>query len=352
MRQRSFCRLQLRVGIIFTVITLATTASDEATIANDDAPRHKRPQRSARCKGVWTKFWADTEELEDVKRQVETPMRALLDRHECPFGKALPGDVTWPSPSDELQGLVAPLDTLKIVAVAYGYVPYVLGGQAVWSFFVHRGTRQLGVLLWLLFMLSVNELILKKAWRQSRPGAMLQVRDFTGMYAGSCLHSCGMPSSHSALAVGWFTLLFLDAVYRAYPFALGGKTHTIATPTAGACEKATKCLRMYLWVPWADADVLTHTQFVVFISAWFLLLCPVPFMRVVLYDHTFEQVTVGACVGFVVAVIWWRVVRHFQRKYHDQEGQRVFHGKFVHNHRIAKFHLSCAGNIDSIAPSP
>merc|ERR1719510_2625918 len=100
---------------------------------------------------------------------------------------------------------------------------------------------------------------------------MLQVRDVTGKYVGSCLQSCGMPSSHAALGMGWFVQLFLDATYRVHPLALGRKTQTISVrPGAGGFEKAFKCLSLYLSVPWVDADILPQTEYVVYISAWFL----------------------------------------------------------------------------------
>merc|ERR1712157_521776 len=123
---------------------------------------------------------------------------------------------------------------LKLFAVVYAYCPYVLAARAVFVLLVKRGTRQLAIVLWLLLTLFINEVILKRLWHEPRPGTMLQVRDVAGRYVGSCLQSCGFPSSHAALGMGWFVHLFLDAVYRVHPFALGRKTQTIAVrPGAG-----------------------------------------------------------------------------------------------------------------------
>jgi len=305
-----------------------------------------RPGVGTQCRGIWTQAWSDEQALRNVKLHLEEPLQRLLDSHECPYGWRLPGDVTWPSPPTDAEGMVAALDMFKIIAVFYSYVPYLLGFKAFCVLLVRRGTRQLAVVLWLLSTLLMNEVILKRLWREPRPGTMLQVRDAAGKYAGSCLHSCGMPSSHSALAMGWFVQIFLDASYRVHPLALGRKTQTIALrPGTGAFEKAIKCLRLYLWLPWIDVDIVTHTEYVVYMSAWFLILMPVPFMRVVLYDHTCSQVAVGAGVGIVFTLFWWRVVRHMQRKYHGLEGRPVFHQLLEHNYKLATFHLNGAGDI-------
>jgi membrane-associated phospholipid phosphatase len=247
---------------------------------------------------------------------------------------------------------VAPLTTLKVIAVVYSYIPYAVGLQSSISFFRYRGTRQLWKLLWAWSMMPLQELVFKKLVREPRPGSMLQVRDYSGRYVGSCLQKCGMPSSHANLTIGWLTLLLLDAVYRVRPFALGRKTQTMhIRPDASGIQKYAKCMQLYLTVPWEHRDLLTHTEFLVFMSTWVILLSPVPFMRVVLYDHTFEQVSIGSIIGIMTSVAWWRVVRRFQRRYHEQEGQRVFFDLLEHNHKLTQFHITTSGDIDSELPA-
>ncbi|CAK0903883.1 unnamed protein product [Prorocentrum cordatum] len=261
------------------------------------------PGLGSQCHGVWTERWSDPAVLEELKLSLEAPLLLAVEQHQCPFGVALPGDVTWPSPPESLRGIVAPRTPLKVVAVAYSLVPYAVGISASVSFFRRRGTRQLWMLLWAWPMIPLQELVFKRISPEPRPGTMLQVRDYAGMYAGSCLKKCGMPSSHANLTIGWFTLLLLDAIYRVRPFALGRKTQTILIrPGASGAQKYAKCLRLYLTVPWEHRDLLTHTEFLVYISTWILILIPVPFMRVALYDHTFDQVTVGAMIGLSSAV--------------------------------------------------
>eukprot|EP00929_Paragymnodinium_shiwhaense_P068708 TRINITY_DN34603_c0_g1_i1.p1 TRINITY_DN34603_c0_g1~~TRINITY_DN34603_c0_g1_i1.p1 ORF type:complete len:389 (+),score=16.67 TRINITY_DN34603_c0_g1_i1:86-1252(+) len=302
--------------------------------------------QGVQCHGIWHPRWNDAAAFKRLKERLEEPLMNIVARQECPYGQALPGDITWPMPPPDAGGLVASLTTLQLIAVVYSYIPYAIGAASVTAFLTQRGTRQLSLLAWLLLMLAVNELVFKKLCREPRPGTMLQVKDYTGRYAGSCLRTCGMPSSHSILSVGWFTLLFLDAVYRVYPYALNGKTQTIALPPqASSFEKTRRCLLMYVWVPWLNHELLTHTQFVVYISAWFVVLVPVPFMRVVLFDHTTAQVAVGSTIGVICAIAWWRIVRFYQRRYVDFEGRRVFFDCLVHNHRMARFHVNGAGDI-------
>ncbi|CAK0903881.1 unnamed protein product [Prorocentrum cordatum] len=305
----------------------------------------------SQCHGVWTERWSDPAVLEELKLSLEAPLLLAVEQHQCPFGVALPGDVTWPSPPESLRGIVAPRTPLKVVAVAYSLVPYAVGISASVSFFRRRGTRQLWMLLWAWPMIPLQELVFKRISPEPRPGTMLQVRDYAGMYAGSCLKKCGMPSSHANLTIGWFTLLLLDAIYRVRPFALGRKTQTILIrPGASGAQKYAKCLRLYLTVPWEHRDLLTHTEFLVYISTWILILIPVPFMRVALYDHTFDQVTVGAMIGLSSAVVWWRIARRLQRRYQEHEGCRVFYGLLEHNHKLTQFHLTNSGDIVSEMP--
>merc|ERR1712187_570499 len=68
-----------------------------------------------------------------------------------------------------------------------------------------------------MFCVCVNEFIVKKIVNQPRPGNLLQVTDYSGRFVGSCVESCGMPSSHSAIACGLFILMVYDAMLRVHP---------------------------------------------------------------------------------------------------------------------------------------
>lgn len=73
---------------------------------------------------------------------------------------------------------------------------------------------------------------------------------------GTCLTSCGMPSGHSAESfafVVWFFLTLNESYYLTLPL---------------------------IFVPW---------------SRWFLL------------DHSFAQITVGSCIGVLLAFGWFRI---------------------------------------------
>lgn len=56
----------------------------------------------------------------------------------------------------------------------------------------------LWILLWLGLLLSVNELLVKRLVAEPRPGSMMELRGSHGLLEGSCVATCGMPSSHSA----------------------------------------------------------------------------------------------------------------------------------------------------------
>merc|ERR1712080_718912 len=62
----------------------------------------------------------------------------------------------------------------------------------------------MGFLAFIIFIVVVNELILKKIAKQPRPDL-------------SCNLTCGFPSGHSTMSIGFFVLLYLDASFRVMP---------------------------------------------------------------------------------------------------------------------------------------
>ena len=89
--------------------------------------------------------------------------------------------------------ITIPLDptAAELIAVFYSFVPWVLALVWVVMTLVFRSTQLLLGVLWAAVVVCLNEFLWKKIVSQSRP-------------AGSCLHSKGMPSTHSELAFGMF----------------------------------------------------------------------------------------------------------------------------------------------------
>jgi len=239
--------------------------------------------------------------------------------------------------------------------VIYSYIPYVMAFRLVVSFMIvfgrgvtrrHRvhqqqarllrprqeaqhivDTHHLWVLLWLLSALAVDELALKRIISQPRPGTMMQSRDDRGGFVGSCAESCGMPSSHAALAAGWFTLLFLDSAFR----IRAGEGDAPGT-CASRCYKFFKPTGMR---PWPTEKSLTHFDFVSCVTCWTLHFVPVPIMRVVLSDHSVSQVFYGTCWGMCYAVAWWLTMRGLARRF---AAPRAYLGGYLlHNYHLPGF---------------
>jgi len=278
------------------------------------------------CFGVWTQTWAQKGYPLPHELVVDLTLRdpALLTRimsHQCPYGRVLPGQVTWPN-SDSKS--VMSMCGFKLVAVVYSYVPYVLGGFVVLNTLVSTcrkrriTTTRLYVLLWLAQALLLQECFLKRAFGQPRPGTMMQMRDNDGKFAGSCVESCGMPSSHSMLAIGWIVILLFDRIYRIdvhHSSAYDGNTCGQVRHDMHSCKLFMLSLGLKPW--WHES--LTHVQFLAHFASWCMLLLPVPAMRVILHDHTLEQVFTGAVFGILHALIWWRFSRILQRRYRNLE---------------------------------
>eukprot|EP00930_Biecheleria_cincta_P098847 TRINITY_DN90496_c0_g1_i1.p1 TRINITY_DN90496_c0_g1~~TRINITY_DN90496_c0_g1_i1.p1 ORF type:complete len:185 (-),score=13.49 TRINITY_DN90496_c0_g1_i1:25-528(-) len=145
-----------------------------------------------------------------------------------------------------------------------------------------------------------------------------------------------MPSSHSALATGWFVLSFLDAVFRvvtAVPNRPGEEQHDMQRSIfSEEHQKTLDFCKILCFVPWVQKDELTHTEFAGFVAFWAAMMLPVPFMRVVIHDHSNNQVAVGTLIGAILAIVWWRVVRILQRSNQALEKQKVLFGLVTHDY--------------------
>jgi len=281
------------------------------------------------CCGVWTEeFWSDKNERQQFFRDLsivqldgsgdehlrsqQFEFRKRLESGKCPYGFTLPMDVTWPS-VPESGKIVEPMTVLKSLAVVYGYLPLVPVTTVLAISALRRSTRHLWILLWLLFLLVVNEGIVKKIVAEPRPGSMLELRGQNGLLEGSCVETCGMPSSHSAISMGWFTLSVLDAISRT---DTSRDLDDAGDALVVEQRKWTNFLKKFCWIPWAEKTDLTVREFISVVIYWCLLLVPVPFMRVVLRDHTESQVFVGSAIGMVLAMVWWRVLRVLEMRWH------------------------------------
>eukprot|EP00427_Karlodinium_veneficum_P002752 CAMPEP_0169173138 /NCGR_PEP_ID=MMETSP1015-20121227/63760_1 /TAXON_ID=342587 /ORGANISM="Karlodinium micrum, Strain CCMP2283" /LENGTH=289 /DNA_ID=CAMNT_0009246725 /DNA_START=90 /DNA_END=955 /DNA_ORIENTATION=+ len=173
-------------------------------------------------------------------------------------------------------------------------------------------TRQLSCIAFLMFLLIFQELILKRILRQPRPGALMQIKNDEGFYAGSCIKSCGMPSSHSALAIGWFTIIFWEAKDNLL-FSNAMKANPLMISTEDAKARGPTLQRLWRQVQWLFLEFtpfqpwtsirgsLSAWAFTGHVIVWTFLLLPVPFARVVLYDHTALQAFFGMVSGFLIA---------------------------------------------------
>eukprot|EP00443_Scrippsiella_acuminata_P008863 CAMPEP_0115272112 /NCGR_PEP_ID=MMETSP0270-20121206/54453_1 /TAXON_ID=71861 /ORGANISM="Scrippsiella trochoidea, Strain CCMP3099" /LENGTH=504 /DNA_ID=CAMNT_0002688505 /DNA_START=35 /DNA_END=1549 /DNA_ORIENTATION=- len=320
------------------------------------------------CHGIWSPQWTGASNVKnDLIAGLNATARPLAERinnHECPYGRALPGDVTWRgSIPKELRGIVAPQTALTVIAVVYSYLPFVVAFVVIVDLVLRRGTRQASLAVWLLVIMLLNEVVFKHLLLHPRPGTMLQMRDSAGFFVGSCVQKCGMPSSHAALAFGWLTLLLCDAAHRVHPQATDQELITPVRPSdflsrglawvhnyhatvrggeersPTTMKKICKICTLVLLTPFMPYGALTYDEYMAFLVFWSLIWLPVPFMRVVLYDHTIEQCLVGCIVGAITAAAWWRVVRKLQRKYESRVNDtfcRILKHNYPYPHFMAR----------------
>lgn len=302
------------------------------------------------CYGVWTKKWQEhhggiPEGL--MSRLQNHDFRHLLLDGVCPYGVAMPGSVTWPD-SRRYGDTVAGMNSVKFVAVIYSYIPYFVACIVAICWLYHmkvvllfsyrnhiarrsqegrassqkpfaaeageelKAQQDFEKLTMLLFfaglVVFVCEVCLKPLCGIPRPGAMLQQRDAEGRYAGSCVESCGFPSSHSALAMGWFAMIIKDLVKNGLEVLPEDK---LEDRTCGCWHAVSNNWKLFIRPCLLSHDVqkLDTLSFYILRTWWFFGLAPVPFMRVVLYDHSIHQVFWGSGVGLVLAAFWWNFTR-------------------------------------------
>jgi len=223
---------------------------------------------------------------------------------DCPNGFRLPGDITW---QDDLSWQV------NVVCVIYGYVPMFVILIAVIEFLVVRGTRELSFVLFVAVSTMLNEAVFKTLLSQPRP-------------SGSCCVSCGMPSSHCSFALGFFTLMWLDAAYRVNPMDVGGEAKHWCTMML---EKEYACVRG----PLSQPVTLSNCAFVYTCILWGCLLLPVPLTRIALEDHTVLQASVGSTAGIAYAFLFfYGFYEPFAKKMARREAWRFPQGPGKHSH--------------------
>ena len=140
----------------------------------------------------------------------------------------------------------------EMVAVLYSFVPWVVCGYIMCGAFYKRTSTLLAGMTYVASVVLVNEVLVKRSFPQRRPLA-------------SCLSSPGMPSSHSLLAMGLLAWVLLELLERG--------------------------VKSWNWL---------------FATA---ILLPVPPARVVLQDHSLEQVTAGSLFGLATALLFYSFIR-------------------------------------------
>eukprot|EP00746_Dinoflagellata_sp_MGD_P117648 gnl/MRDRNA2_/MRDRNA2_53527_c0_seq1.p1 gnl/MRDRNA2_/MRDRNA2_53527_c0~~gnl/MRDRNA2_/MRDRNA2_53527_c0_seq1.p1 ORF type:complete len:662 (+),score=57.97 gnl/MRDRNA2_/MRDRNA2_53527_c0_seq1:275-1987(+) len=242
------------------------------------------------------------------------PWWYLEESSKCPYGYALPGDVTLPHATGSRKIFV-------YVSVIYGFVPYLVAFIVLVEFLCQRGVKSLSFLSFVLLSCLLGEFFFKRLVNSPRPEY-------------SCLHSCGMPSSHSTLAVGYLTLMFLDATWRIWPESrstelseepLRNSRETFAERAPSLhrsnCQEnitshfedstGETCCYWYSAVPMMSFEETPSFQrFARWMGFWFCILIPVPITRILLNDHTASQVLTGCVIGVSEAVAWFQLLRH------------------------------------------
>lgn len=222
----------------------------------------------------------------------------------CPYGKSLPFDVTFSKHWDEK----APY--FHVALLLGGCTPAVLVSLAVLEFILRRGTRHLFVLCFLLHVILLNEYVWKRIYAEPRPEK-------------SCNVTCGMPSSHAAVTVGMFVFLFLDLAFRVNPLS----PHVLHDFEEEKPNRLCSCRRiswdMVSLLPLSNRRSISNSSFIRMSTFWFfVLVLYTPATRVLLADHSVEQVLAGMFIGFLEAIPWFFAGQRLANHYRTSFGRR------------------------------
>lgn len=225
-------------------------------------------------------FWVALVLLATILAIIYTIVKVADD--DCDHGTALPGSVTAPDDTDALQGF----------ALVWSFLPYVVALAGAGFMFYRQTMWPMQIMMMTGLIVCLNEAVVKQIVSQSRPD-------------GSCLHSNGMPSSHSELAAGTWVYFILELVLK----------EQILTEPRRRCwsQPATRTKWKAIWL-----SIIT------------LICVPIPFSRVSLEDHSWSQIGVGALIGSAIAVGWFFMMN-----------------KWAYNHldRIADLLQGCPGGL-------
>jgi len=251
----------------------------------------------------------------------------------CPYGERWFGDVTVPNDPSFLEW----------VAVVYSYIPWLVIAGVIIEFCFTRGTRQFSILLFAGASTFINELIVKRIVLQPRPGAYGPapgvMNDMRGKLVGTCNITCGMPSSHSTMAIGFLMLVLYDGIIRVVP-------SETSLSSANIKRKRPSFWKMITVTPLSPKLVMYHIDFLAYFSTWMLLLCPVPLMRVRLFDHSASQVIVGSALGAVYAVLWFVLTQRLVSRHKNRLGETVL-GFMVHNYGPIAFQIKARNHAST-----
>mmetsp|Transcript_51615 Transcript_51615/g.102546 ORF Transcript_51615/g.102546 Transcript_51615/m.102546 type:complete len:249 (-) Transcript_51615:87-833(-) len=170
----------------------------------------------------------------------------------CPYGSVAGPPIahfTWPPPQETTY--------FTYIAACYSTAPFDIALGLLISLICVHGVRDLFAVLF-FFLQGAVMMTLKAAISQPRP-------------TSSCLVSCGMPSGHTLMSVGFFTWFALEIVSRK-------ENMTVA--------------RKFCWLLVAGIALL-----------------PVGWSRTVLGDHSWLQVCIGAFVGTALGGLWWYLLK-------------------------------------------
>jgi len=176
--------------------------------------------------------------------------------------------------------------------VLYGYIPYlvILGGFAALCWY--RGTSQLLFLSFGGIVVFMGELIWKPLLSHARP-------------LGSCVFTCGMPSSHATISIGFLTWMLLEGLLRKRV-----SRNAIFAAEVELPEKPRQRSESY-WEDDPPVARITPKQRFKWCVAWVIVLFPVPFSRVALLDHSWAQVTAGSFIGCFEALLFYVILNRF-----------------------------------------